>query len=608
MKAFRTQFYSTPFLLFSIFSCFTSTAQVVTNFQLRNANTDAIIRELADGEVIDLNLDGNDLAVSADAIGVGSVRFVLSGAQSLTRTESAAPYALHGDVSGDYNIWNPTLGSYMLVATAFSGAGASGVEGPALVVNFSVINSAVPPPTGGSEFIESGGLVIMEAESQPVVGDWDLNTDIAGFTGTHYIEWKTGDPFAGAIPAGTDIITYDILISTPGRYRMQIRSAAPDRTEHNDVWVAFPDNGALKEKAGVYTDLGTGFFKVYQNVDNDTWTWNSSNVDGNPHNIYTDFPAAGTYRFQFSGRSTKFKIDRIALYAAGVSGSFALNLSRPESQRNTTIAADDVASTLEDTEVIIAVLSNDSTNFGALDLASVMEVVSPAHGNLLFNPDGSITYSPESGYFGLDSFVYRVCNTFGACSDAQVNVTIDEVIDPPVCDVPVNLTATILSPTSAMLSWDPVLNADGYQFQGRRIGSSWTNRGTTNTSLTFSIFNPGDTYQFRVRAFCNGTSIVSDFAGIQSFTMPLARGNASMESTLTLAPNPATDYVDIRIALSDDVQDVAMFDLTGQLVASWTLHGDTRVDISHLPSGSYFIQSSVQGQAVVQMQKLMIVR
>lgn len=662
--------------------------QTVDALQLLNANTDAVIRPLVEGAVIDLAVDGNALAIRGDASGVGSVRFVLSGTESLNRIESTAPYAVHGDVAGNFNVWTPALGAYTLTSTPYSGAGATGTAGTAVVINFSVINTSTPPPpASGGAFVEIGGLVVMEAESQPIVGNWDMNTTVPGYTGDAYIEWKTDDPFTGAIAAGTDIITYEVLITNPGRYRLQIRSAAPERNEHNDVWIRFPDNGALREKAGVYTALGTGYIKCYQNVDNDSWTWRTTTVDGNPHEIYTDFPAAGVYRFQFSGRSTRFKIDRIVLYDATNSTFNATNLSRPESPRNTITAENDSDSMLEDGSVITNVLANDTDPSGTLDTSSVAIITAPVNGTATVLADGQISYQPNANYFGTDSYVYQVCNTAGACAQATVNLAIasvndapvalanadstgqdqpittfvldndsdiDGVINPasvtivtaplngtavpnadgsitytpnagffgvdgysysvcdneaacatanvtiqvteiaaPTCGIPTNLTATIVNPTTAILSWDAAENADGYQFQGRRIGSSWRNRSTAGTSLNFSVFNPGDNYEFRVRAFCFGSTVFSDFAGPQGFTMPLARLDQPQdsESNWSLTPNPAQSHVDLT-GLPETASSATASDLSGRQVGQWLLQGDTRINISHLEPGMYLLQIS----------------
>ncbi len=561
-------------------------AQTVTALQLMNANTNSVIRELTNGMVIDLSVDGSSLAVRADAVGVGSVKFVLSGAESYERTESVAPYALHGDVSGNYNSWTPSLGNYNLVTTPWSGSGASGTAGPNSVINFSVINTAPPPPAAGGEFFEQAGLVVMEAESQPLVGSWDLNIGVAGYTGVGYIEWKTGDPFGGVIPGGTDIITYEIIINNPGRYRFQMRSAAPDRTEHNDVWVRFPDNGGLKEKGGVFTSVGTAWIKAYQNADNDTWTWATNHVDNDPHAIYSDFLSPGVYRFQFSGRSTKFKIDRLVLYNSSVTMGFATSTARPESLRNTLVANADFSTTAVNTAVTTNVLSNDTDGTGSILPGSVSIVSGPSNGLAVVNPSGSITYTPNAGFNGIDIYTYQVCNDLGACAQANVNINVSG-IDPPVCDVPSNLSVNVISPTTAQLSWDPVLNANGYQFQGQQIGMGFRNRQTTGTSLTFSIFQPGESYAFRVRASCFGGSAISDFSAPFGFTVPTAR--EGLESQWSLSPNPASDMLYLS-SLPETVEFVEAYDLTGRLVGQWAAQGTVQLNVSALEEGSYLIR------------------
>jgi pimeloyl-ACP methyl ester carboxylesterase len=78
-------------------------------------------------------------------------------------------------------------------------------------------------------------------------------------------------------------------------------------------------------------------------------------------------------------------------------------------------AADDTASTLESTEVLVAVLGNDSDPDA--DPLSVTNVGEPAHGTASIAADGSsVVYMPNPGFVGEDSFVYAV-------SDSQLSAT-----------------------------------------------------------------------------------------------------------------------------------------------------------------------------------------
>lgn len=87
-------------------------------------------------------------------------------------------------------------------------------------------------------------------------------------------------------------------------------------------------------------------------------------------------------------------------------------------------AAADAASTSMDSPVTIEVLAND---LGIV--ATIQEVVplKSAHGGTVTkNTNGSVTYTPASGFWGDDSFTYQLCaigQTTG-CSQATVSITV----------------------------------------------------------------------------------------------------------------------------------------------------------------------------------------
>ncbi len=108
---------------------------------LVNAETNEDIVNLSEGLVIDPTEVGNALNINALAPCAGSVTFVLRDADgSIIQevTESFAPFALFGDVSGDFNPWTPEAGEYTLEATPYSGKRGQGTAGETLSFNFSV--------------------------------------------------------------------------------------------------------------------------------------------------------------------------------------------------------------------------------------------------------------------------------------------------------------------------------------------------------------------------------------------------------------------------------------------------------------------------------------
>jgi len=118
---------------------FTLMQRVVTSFTLVNAATDLDIGPLNNGAVI--NAQTPEVNVRANLCtntGTASVKFNLNGSQY--KIEASAPWALAGDVSGNYNKWNVTPGTYTIQAIPYSAANATGTVGTSLSVTISVIS------------------------------------------------------------------------------------------------------------------------------------------------------------------------------------------------------------------------------------------------------------------------------------------------------------------------------------------------------------------------------------------------------------------------------------------------------------------------------------
>ncbi|MGJ3239841.1 MAG: putative Ig domain-containing protein [Anaerolineae bacterium] len=121
----------------------------VIGLMLVNADTNEDLLMLSDGMQINLSaLPTDNLNVRAQvSSGVESVRFSLND-NSNFRLENEAPYALAGDLSGDYRTWSPSEGNYTLVAIPYTSNNASGNEGNSMSVTFSVVRQS---SGGGSQ-------------------------------------------------------------------------------------------------------------------------------------------------------------------------------------------------------------------------------------------------------------------------------------------------------------------------------------------------------------------------------------------------------------------------------------------------------------------------
>ncbi|MBO9204279.1 MULTISPECIES: polysaccharide lyase [Niastella] len=112
----------------------TNTSISVSSFSLVDASTEKEVKTITDGSTISLSslnlTKANIRAVTAGTI--ANVKLELSGAQSLTATDAAAPYALQGDDGKGnyfYGNWNPpALGKYTLKATPYDAKGVAGVS------------------------------------------------------------------------------------------------------------------------------------------------------------------------------------------------------------------------------------------------------------------------------------------------------------------------------------------------------------------------------------------------------------------------------------------------------------------------------------------------
>lgn len=87
------------------------------------------------------------------------------------------------------------------------------------------------------------------------------------------------------------------------------------------------------------------------------------------------------------------------------------------------VAAGDQATTSTNTPVTIQVLANDSDPDE--DSITVTGVTQGAKGSVTSNPDGTVTYTPNNGFAGQDSFTYTIADCAGASSTASVNVQVE---------------------------------------------------------------------------------------------------------------------------------------------------------------------------------------
>ncbi len=117
------------------------------------------------------------------------------------------------------------------------------------------------------------------------------------------------------------------------------------------------------------------------------------------------------------------------------------------------VAVDDAAGTDVGNAVNVAVLANDS---GLSDTPITVTILTaPANGTTVVETDNSVTYTPDAGFAGSDSFVYTVTDTDGDSDTATATVTVNDL---PVAVADAGTASTGGSVTVAVLANDSGLS------------------------------------------------------------------------------------------------------------------------------------------------------
>ena len=147
-------------------------------------------------------------------------------------------------------------------------------------------------------------------------------------------------------------------------------------------------------------------------------------------------------------------------------GNVATGIQRIIPANHAPVANADTAGTPQGQSVVVPVTANDVDIDGNISPSTVVVVSGPAHGTATVDPaTGNVTYTPGSNFTGADTFAYRICDTGGLCSSAQVIVTVTPVNHPPVANdetttlpegTPTSLVLTGMDPDGNPLTYHAV--------------------------------------------------------------------------------------------------------------------------------------------------------
>ena len=150
------------------------------------------------------------------------------------------------------------------------------------------------------------------------------------------------------------------------------------------------------------------------------------------------------------------------------------------------IAHDDSATTAEGQAVRLDVLHNDRDADG--DPLAVASVGETGSGRVNLNSDGTVTYVPNAGFSGTDSFSYLVSDGRGGTDAGQAWIRVEDAGDEPSAPTDPDALFT-LSESVAISGARDVVNVDGSGFLQLSEGTISLSFNADTTSGTRGIFS-----------------------------------------------------------------------------------------------------------------------
>ncbi|WP_279349256.1 Ig-like domain-containing protein [Erythrobacter litoralis] len=398
----------------------TSTARVaVTVNPVNDAPTSAPIpaEEVADGETVSVSVadafqdvDGDALSYSATGLPPG---LVIDPATGL----------ISGTIASDASQTDD--GIYTAVITVADGNGGAASE----TITFNIAN---PPPiaTDDNAATQEDTPVNIDVLANDNDPDGDPLTVVSANApnGTVVIEADGTLTYTPNLNFnGTDTITYEI---SDGNGGTSIATVTVSIADVNDVPVQSGTVGDQSNLDGQTVSLPVD--NAFRDPDGDTLTFSAA---GLPVGLTID-PSSGIISGTIDNSASQGGPAGDGVYLITITVSDGRGGTETQSfswavANQAPIAANDTATTSEDTPVNNAVLANDVDPDG--DDLRVIEAAAGS-GTITINADGTLTYVPNSNFNGTDTIVYTVVDDEGGRSSASVDITVTAVNDAPTTE------------------------------------------------------------------------------------------------------------------------------------------------------------------------------
>ncbi|PEN13808.1 hypothetical protein CRI94_06995 [Longibacter salinarum] len=264
-------------------------------------------------------------------------------------------------------------------------------------------------------------------------------------------------------------------------------------------------------------------------------------------------------------------------------------------------------------------LANDYDADGDGDDIIATSYSSPSNGSLSLNTAGAITYTPNAGFTGTDSFTYSIQDSQGNYAASSTTVEI-VVADDAVLPVELANLEASSDEDRVVLTWTTLSekNNDRFEIQ-RKVGDDGPFKrigavqgaGTTSEAQEYRFSDElpftAETASYRLKQIdVDGTSTLSD-------PIEVSRGTPSDLKLLGAAPHPVHTQAEVVYTLpkATDIR-LEVFDMLGRRVATLVNGRETAgrktysMSSRGISSGTYLLVLTADGER--KTQRLTIVR
>lgn len=333
-------------------------------------------------------------------------------------------------------VYTPDAGYFGTDSFTYTATDGTATSSPATVtINVAEVNSA-PVAAADSYTVLEGGTLAVAAATGVLANDTDeddddLTAELVVGPAHGSLTFNADGSFVYSPTTGyygSDTFTYR---ATDGADYSDPVTVTINVQEVNEAPIAHADNYQVDENGVLTVNAADGVLDNDTDADNDTLfaVLESSPQHGsltlNPDGSFVYTPAAGFYgtdSFTYRANDGEFASNPVLV-------TITVN-----EVNEAPVGADDSYDVLEGGTLTVGaavgVLSNDSDPDN--DTLAAILADGPEHGTLTLNPDGSFVYTPDSGFFGADSFTYRASDGDLESELVTVTINVQEVNGAPV--------------------------------------------------------------------------------------------------------------------------------------------------------------------------------